>query len=73
MVKIQCSHRQAGVNFPISEPHHLVAIWWWLHVAVMLKVMPPLFLIPAGSPKVDRFQWSFQTRQTRKKDLVTHF
>ena len=24
-------------------------------------------------PQVDSLQWSFQTRQTRRKDLATHF
>ena len=39
----------------------------------MLKVMALVFQIPAESPTVDRFQQSFQTRRTRKKDLATHF
>ena len=42
--------------------HLLVVILWWLYVAVMLKAMPPVFQIPAGSPLVDKFQWSFQTK-----------
>ena len=51
----------------------MVVIVWWLHVAVTLKAVPTGFQIPAGSARVDRFQWSFQRRQTGKKDLVTHF
>ena len=35
---------------------------WWLCVVMMLKAMPLLFQIPAGSPMVDRFQQSFQTK-----------
>ena len=51
----------------------LVVTLWCLHVAMMLKAMPLVFPIPAGSPMVDRFQWNFQTRQTRKKDSAVHF
>ena len=39
-----------------------IVILWWLHVAVMLKAIPRGFQIPAGSPMVDRFQQSFQTK-----------
>ena len=31
-------------------------------LAVMLKATLPVFQIPAGSPIMDRFQWSFQTK-----------
>ena len=57
----------------VKEPHdpsvgfHTVV----LCVAVMMKALPPGSQIPAGI--VGRFQWSFQTRQTMKKDLATHF
>ena len=37
-------------------------------VSCSLKAMPPVFQMPAGSPVVNRFQQSFQTR---KKDLAT--
>ena len=40
----------------------LVVIWWWPCVAVMLKAMPWLFQIQAGSPVVETFQQSFQTK-----------
>ena len=48
----------------VREPHHRlsVVILWWLHVAMMVKAIPPVFQIPAGSPMVDRFQRSFQTK-----------
>ena len=42
--------------------HPLVVILWWLCVAVMLKAMSLVFQIPAGSPMVDRFQGSLQTK-----------
>ena len=29
---------------------------------MMLKDIPSIFQVPAGSPMVDRFQWSFQTK-----------
>ena len=45
----------------------MVVILWWLCVAVMLKVVPPVFQIPAGSPMVDRFQQSFQTKTDRQE------
>ena len=35
--------------------------------------MPLVFQIPAESPLVDRFQWSFWIRLTRKKVLATCF
>ena len=42
--------------------HLSVVRLWQLPVAVMLKAMPPVFQIPAGSPMVDRFLRSFQTK-----------
>ena len=51
----------------------LVVILWWLHVAVMLKAMPPIFQIPAGSPCWTGFSGASRLRQTRKKDLATNF
>ncbi|WP_212567427.1 hypothetical protein, partial [Escherichia coli] len=42
--------------------HLLVVILWQLHIAVMLKAEPLIFQTPTGSPVVDRFQWSFQTK-----------
>lgn len=39
-----------------------VVIVWQLHIAVMLKVMQLVFQTPAGSPILDRFQQSIQTK-----------
>ena len=61
VVKIQCSHSHNQGSLPVREPH-LSVILWRLSVAVMLKAVPPVFQIPAGSPMVDRFQQSFQTK-----------
>ena len=51
----------------------MIVILWGLSVTVMLKAMSLVFQTPSGSPTVDRLQQSFQTRQTREKDLATHF
>ena len=64
------------VHFPVRDPHHLsVVTLWQLHVAVMLKAMPPVFQISAGSPMVawTGFSRASRLRQMRKKDLTTHF
>ena len=64
VVKIQCSHHCSPGSFQVKEPHHhlLLVILWRLHVAGMLKALPLGFQMPAGSPMVDRFPWSFQTK-----------
>ena len=48
-----------------------VVTLWLLSVAVMLKAMPQLFQIRAGSLLVDGFQQSFQTRQTETWPLTS--
>ena len=75
VVKIWCSHLLPLLHFHVREPYHPCQLSYCgrLHIALMLKAMSLVFPIPAGSPWVDRFQWSFHTRQTRKKDLTTHF
>ena len=50
----QVSYTSQGTPLPI--------IFRQLRVAVMLKAMPLVFQIPAGSPMVDRVQWCFQTK-----------
>ena len=74
MLKIRCLPRHGFLSQSGNHITHLsVVTLWWFHVAVMLKAVPSVFQIPAESPMVDRFQRSFQTRQTRKKNLATHF
>ena len=72
VVKIQCSHSHGPGCFPVRETHH-PSVSCHLHVAMMLKTMPPVFQISAKSPMVDSFQQSFQNRQTKKTHLATHF
>ena len=59
-VKVWCSHHHSQGLFPsqgTTPPCDLsVVIWWRLHLAVILKAMPLVFQISAGSPLVDRFQ-----------------
>lgn len=77
MVKTGALTTSSRIHFPVREPHHSSVschtggceLLW---AAVMLKVTTLIFQIQARLPMVDRFQQSFQTRQTRK-DLVTHF
>ena len=40
---------------------------------MMLKPLPLVFQIPAGSPMVDRLQWSFQTKTDQEEGLDIHF
>ena len=66
MRKLCCSHHCGLGPLLVREPHYQsVVILWWLPVAVilktmavMLKAMPLVFQISAGSPMVDSFQWS---------------
>ena len=69
VVKIGALTAAAWVRFPIREPHHpsVGCHTLQLHVAVILKAMPPVFQIPAGSPVVDRFQWSLQTETDQEE------
>ena len=57
MNKIQHSHWEAQVHFPVREPCHpsVSCHTAAAAVAVMLKAMLLVFQIPAGSP-MDRFQ-----------------
>ena len=74
VVKIQHSLLQPGFVSGQGTTHPFITCHTAAHcVAVMPKAMPLVFQIPAGPPMVDRFQWSFQARWTRKKDLATHF
>ena len=60
-VQIWHSHAMAWFCFLVREPHH-PSLSCYTVVAVVLKAMPLVFQIPAGSPMVDRFQQSFQTK-----------
>ena len=71
MVKIRCSHCHSLGSFPVQGSTPSICQFSYRGGCVMLKAMSPRFQIPAGSPRVDRFQWSSRLRQTRKRDLAT--
>ena len=63
----------ARVCFSVREPHNprvsyhtVAAVWCW-------KLCHWCFKYQQGPPWWTGFQCSFQARQTRKKDLATHF
>ena len=63
----------AQIHFPVREPHHPSVGCHTLVLHVMLKAMPPVFQIPAGSPMIwTRFSRTSRLRQTRKNDIPTH-
>ena len=53
VVEILWCTTKTWVCFRVREPHPclLVVTLRWLHVSVMLKAMPPVFQIPAASPR----------------------
>ena len=70
-VKIQCTYHINIVHFLVREPPMCwlsycggcVLLWCW-------KICHWYW---CWSPRVDRFQWSLQTLQTKKKDLAAYF
>lgn len=60
--------RSGFLSWSGNHTTHLpVVTLWWMRVAVMLKAMPLIFQIPAGSPVVDRFQRSFQSKTDQEE------
>ena len=69
MVKIWCSHCQRPEFVSCSENqiiYLLVVILRQLRVTMILKAVPAVFQISAGSPMVDKCQQSFQTKTRRR-------
>ena len=63
-LKFGCLSAKAWFRFQVREPYHLSADRHTVVAACCsdLETMPLVFQIPAGSPMVDTFQQSFQTK-----------
>ena len=72
VVEIQRSHCPGLGSLPIREAHHLSVGCYTVAAACCCDAESYATGISnkAESPRVDRFQWSLQTR---KEDLATHF